>query len=199
MLVAATLFIQLLSGVQALPAGVMSSAPSAPATRTLPDQPQPENARARNITSGETASASLTPDSYAVDSQSSQSLSTIRIPASQAPKAGPIVAAETIPSRRRWLALSILQHSAAAFDAYSTNVAVSRGATEQDPFLRPFTGSPGMYAAIEAGPLALDFLARHMQRSESPLLRKTWWLPQSASTALFLFSGVHNLGVPPRP
>lgn len=199
MLAAAALFFQLVSGVQALPAAAASVASSASAARTLPEKPQPGNAGEKRITASEGGSANLAPDSHAVDSQASQSLSTIRIPESKPSKASPKVAAESIPSRRRWLALSVLQHGAAAFDAYSTNLAVSRGATEQDPFLRPFSGSPGMYAAIQAGPVALDFLARHMQRSEIGLLRRAWWVPQSASAALFLFSGVHNLGVSRRP
>jgi hypothetical protein len=39
----------------------------------------------------------------------------------------------------------------------------------------------------------LDIVARRMQRSRNNLWRRTWWVPQSASTSVFLFSGVHNL------
>ena len=91
--------------------------------------------------------------------------------------------------------LSIAEHSAAAFDAYSTRQAISSGAHETDPMMRPFANSPGIYAAIQAGPVVLDYAARRMQRSQYQLLRRTWWLPQSASTGLFLFSGVHNLNL----
>ena len=38
----------------------------------------------------------------------------------------------------------------------------------------------------------LDIVARHMQRSRNNLWRHTWWVPQSASTGVFLFSGIHN-------
>lgn len=108
------------------------------------------------------------------------------------------IALEAVPSRKQWLALSIAVHSAAAFDAYSTRAAISRGAAEADPLIRPFAGSDGLYAAIQVAPLALDFVARRMQRSQNSLLRRTWWLPQSASAGLFLFAGAHNLTVPGR-
>jgi hypothetical protein len=105
------------------------------------------------------------------------------------------VAVENMPSRRNWLILSFVQHSAAAFDAYSTRQAIAAGAREDDPFMRPFAHTPAIYVASQAGPVLLDFAARRMQRSRNPLLRRTWWFPQSASTGLFLLSGVHNLRV----
>jgi hypothetical protein len=104
-----------------------------------------------------------------------------------------LIPADSAPSRRPWLILSAVQHSAAAFDAYSTRRAITRGAIETDPLLRPFAHSPAVYAAIQLGPVMLDIVARHMQRSRNNLWRRTWWVPQSASTSVFLFSGVHNL------
>jgi hypothetical protein len=100
---------------------------------------------------------------------------------------------ESAPSRRPWLILSGAQHSAAAFDAYSTRRAITRGAIETDPLMRPFAYSPAVYAATQLEPAMLDIVARHMQRSRNNLWRRTWWVPQSASTSIFLFSGVHNL------
>jgi hypothetical protein len=104
-----------------------------------------------------------------------------------------LIPADSAPSRRPWLILSAVQHSAAAFDAYSTRRAITRGAIETDPLLRPFAHSPAAYAAIQLGPAMLDIVARHMQRSRNNLWRRTWWVPQSASTSVFLFSGIHNL------
>jgi hypothetical protein len=127
--------------------------------------------------------------------QNSQALSTIRIPEPGTSKAAEVAAAEKRPYTRQWLVLSLVQHSAAAFDAYSTRQAISRGAVEDDPMMRPFAHSGAIYAAIQAGPLMLDFVARRMQHSENGFIRKMWWMPQSVSTAGFLFSGVHNLGV----
>jgi hypothetical protein len=98
---------------------------------------------------------------------------------------------------RSWLALSLVQHGAATFDAYSTRQSVSRGNIEDDPMMRPFAHSGAIYAAIQAGPVALDFIARRMQHSENGMIRKMWWVPQSVSTATFIFAGVHNLNVTP--
>lgn len=96
---------------------------------------------------------------------------------------------------REWLALAIAQHSAAAFDAWSTRCAVSSGGgREANPFLRPFAGNGSLYAAIQVSPLALDYVGRRMMHSEHPWMRRTWWAPEVAGTALSLLSGVHNLG-----
>jgi hypothetical protein len=130
--------------------------------------------------------------------QNSQSFSTIRIPDGNE-KRYATREAESIPSRREWLALMILEHSAAAFDAYSTRGAISRGAKEEDPMMRPFAHSPAIYAAIQVGPALLDVLARRMQRSQYNFVRRTWWVPQSVSTGGSIFSGVHNLSVVGHP
>jgi hypothetical protein len=123
-----------------------------------------------------------------------QSFSTVRIPRPSSKEYG-IKEAMTMPSRRAWLALSIVQHGAAAFDAYSTRQAVGHGAVEDDPLMRPFANSPAIYVATQVGPVIFDLLARHMQHSEYPMVRRWWWMPQSISAGLSIFSGVHNLGV----
>jgi hypothetical protein len=125
--------------------------------------------------------------------QNSQSLSTIRVPEPQPAKPVEIIGIRNLPSRKSLLVLSLVQHGAATFDAYATRRAVSSGAVESDPFMRPFAGSPAIYAAIQVGPAVLDYVASRMQRSPNRFLRRTWWLPQAASTGLFIFSGVHNL------
>lgn len=123
-----------------------------------------------------------------------QSFSTVRIPTSSS-KENSVKEAMTVPSRNAWIALSIVQHGAAAFDAYSTRQAVGHGAVEDDPLMRPFANSPAIYVATQVGPVIFDLLARHMQRSEYPLVRRFWWMPQSMSAGLSIFSGVHNLSV----
>ncbi len=137
----------------------------------------------------------VTPVSIA---QNAQSFSTIRIPEAKE-KRYPIREAESAPARREWLALAVAEHGAAAFDAYTTRQAISRGAVEEDPTMRPFAHSPAIYAAIQVGPVLFDLLARHMQRSHYDFERRTWWLPQSASTGVSIFSGVHNLSVAGHP
>ena len=124
-----------------------------------------------------------------------ESLSTIRIPQNLPNKPAQSIGVERLPSRRSWVILSAVQHSAAAFDAYSTRQSIENGGVERDPLMRPFAHSPAMYAAIQVGPLLLDYTARKMQRSHYDVARKLWWAPQSAATALFIVSGVHNLHV----
>lgn len=95
---------------------------------------------------------------------------------------------------RMWTALTIAQHSAATFDAWSTRRALSAGGVyEADPLMRPFANSAALYGAIQAGPLVLDYFGRRMSHSQNEWLRRFWWIPQSVATAGFLFSGSHNL------
>jgi len=105
------------------------------------------------------------------------------------------IGVESLPSRRTWIALSVLQHSAAVFDAYSTRQAIQSGATEQNPLLRPFASSPAIYAATQVCPLILDYAGRRMQLSHNSLIRRMWWVPQSTGAAVSIFSGVHNMNV----
>lgn len=135
----------------------------------------------------------------ATPAQESQSLSTLRLEKPKLSKSGNINIANEMPSRRKWIALAVAEHGAAAFDAYTTRLAIGRGAVEADPLMRPFANSPGLYVAIQVAPLALDYAARRMQRSQNVFVRKMWWLPQAGGTAMYIFSGVHNLGVASRP
>src|SRR5438270_12885066 len=97
--------------------------------------------------------------------------------------------------RRDWLALTIAQHSAATFDAWTTRRAVSGGAYETDPLLRPFSGNASVYVAIQVGPLLLDYVGRRMMTSRYGWMRRTWWIPQVVSTPAFFVSGTHNLSI----
>ncbi|MGH9717472.1 MAG: hypothetical protein ACRD4R_12210 [Candidatus Acidiferrales bacterium] len=133
------------------------------------------------------------------EAQESQSLSTLRLDQPQLAKAEKIKLVDETPSRRKWIALSAAVHGAAAFDAFTTRQAIGRGAVEADPMMKPFASSPSIYAAIQVAPLVLDYAARHMQRSQNPIIRRMWWLPQSGGAAMYLFSGAHNLGVGGRP
>jgi len=152
------------------------------------------NVASVELVSENSKSASIRPVSF--DSlQETQTLSTIHIPPPASPKENAIERAINSPSRRQWIALAIVEHGAAGFDAYSTRQAVGHGAVEQDPLMRPFAGSPAIYVATQVGPLLFDLLARHMQHSEYALVRRSWWLPQSLSAGISIFSGVHNLNV----
>jgi hypothetical protein len=100
--------------------------------------------------------------------------------------------------KKVWYALTFASSGAAGFDAWSTRRAISGGyGTESNPLLRPFAHSNAFYAATQVSPLVLDYVGRKMMTSRHPLLRRMWWLPQSAGTGMSLFAGVHNLGVVP--
>jgi hypothetical protein len=193
----AVLLFHLTPGMHVIPkTAIVAASPAQPA-KALPVAPAPKGVAVSSSTEG-TATSTLLAESNAPAAQNSQALDTIHL--SQLPPAKPskVLGVEGVPSRKEWLLLSIADHSAAAFDAYSTRAAISRGATEANPLIRPFAGSDGLYAAIQVAPFALDFVARRMQRSQNGLLRRTWWLLQSVSTGVFLFAGVHNLGVSSR-
>jgi hypothetical protein len=171
------------------------------ATTAIPAKWQAEPDNFLNKTSAAESgsnSPKLTATSADQASENSQLLSLIYVPPIRPAKPERIIPAEGLHERRDWLILSIAQHSAAAFDAYSTRQAISSDAREDDPLMRPFAQSPAIYAAIQGCPVILDFAARRMQRSGNNFIRKTWWLPQSISTGMFLFSGVHNLYVASR-
>src|SRR4029077_8313035 len=60
---------------------------------------------------------------------------------------------ETRGQRVAWYSLMAAGHGAAAFDAYSTRLAISGNyGTETNPFLRPFSQSSALCAATEGTP-----------------------------------------------
>jgi hypothetical protein len=103
---------------------------------------------------------------------------------------------ETPRERKMWYALTAVSSAGAAFDAWSTRRAISGGfGTEANPLLRPFAHSNALYAATQVSPLVLDFVGKRMMRSEHPLLRRFWWIPQTAGASMSFAAGAHNVGV----
>jgi hypothetical protein len=103
---------------------------------------------------------------------------------------------ETRGQRVAWYGLMVAGHGAAAFDAYSTRLAISGNyGTETNPFLRPFSHSSALYAATQVSPAVLDYIGKRMMVSETRWVRKMWWLPQAAGSGFSVFAGVHNLNV----
>ena len=103
---------------------------------------------------------------------------------------------ETRNQRIAWYALAVTGHGAAAFDAYSTRLALSTNSgTESNMLLRPFAHSNALYAATQVSPLVMDYLGKRMMTSQSKLFRKLWWLPQVAGSGISISAGVHNLSV----
>lgn len=185
------------TAVAALPdAPTASAAPVA--TTATPNAAAPANALPAKPVSdnSETRPAVLRLAALDKAGNNTQILSTIHIPEANSKPLRRI--SVEVPSRRSWLALSLAQSGAAAFDAYATRQAIENGAHEADPFMRPFANSSGIYGAIQVCPIVLDFTARRMQRSENPMIRHTWWLPQALGTGLYIFSGAHDLQVASR-
>lgn len=183
-----------------LPAAPVTSNDSTDTADTREGKPTVDPSPAfRNVRLGEAPTGATTDPGGTKDvaldlDQMGQGLSNIRVPEIKRPQNNPIQEPE-VPSRRTWLVLTLAEHAAASFDAYSTRQAISRGAVEDDPLMRPFAHSDAIYVAAQAGPLLFDYIARRMQRSDNLTLRRFWWLPQSVSTGVSLFAGVHNLHV----
>ena len=110
---------------------------------------------------------------------------------------GAVIPRDSSPAEQRsWVALSLMAHGAAAFDAYSTRESLESGhGYERNPLMRPFAGSAAVYPAAQVLPFGLDYLSRRMMRSNKGLFRHTWWLPQLAATAGSTWLGVRNLHV----
>jgi hypothetical protein len=98
-------------------------------------------------------------------------------------------------NKKIWYSLVGVNHATAAFDAWSTRDSIQRGARELNPLLKPFASSNAMYAANQVVPFGMDYLGRRMMHSNNSVVRKLWWVPQTASAACALAAGVHNMGV----
>jgi hypothetical protein len=111
-------------------------------------------------------------------------------------EAQPLSAADDRNARRLWIGLSIVQHGAAAFDAWSTRRVISSGAGQElNPILRPFAGNASLYAAMQVTPALLDYMGHRMMYSRHSWARRTWWVPQAVAAGMSVFCGVHNMGV----
>ena len=93
-----------------------------------------------------------------------------------------------------WKSLVVASSGAATFDAWATRHTITTsGAQELNPLLKPFAGNASLYAAIQVGPVLLDFAGKKMMYSRHQWVRRVWWVPQSASFVTSIFCGAHNL------
>jgi hypothetical protein len=105
---------------------------------------------------------------------------------------------ETPRKRAIWYGLVAAGHGSAAFDAWTTRRAVSRGyGVEANPLERPFASSGAIYATTQVTPLIMDFLGRRMMRSSHPWMRRIWWVPQAAGASVSFGAGIHNYRMAP--
>ena len=102
--------------------------------------------------------------------------------------------AENRRKQMMWRGLVIASSGAATFDAWTTRRAISNyGAQELNPMLRPFAGNASLYAAIQVGPVLMDYVGKKMMYNSHPWVRRMWWVPQSAGFVGSIFCGAHNL------
>ena len=97
--------------------------------------------------------------------------------------------------KKTFFTLALLQHSAVAFDSWSTNRLIDAGGHELNPLLKPVAGTPAIYPVMQTWPMALDYLGARMARSNKPWMRKIWWLPQTASAASSFVIGARNVSL----
>lgn len=97
---------------------------------------------------------------------------------------------------KMWFVLGAMEHGAATFDAWSTRRNIVAGTMhETDPIMRPFANSNAMYAAVQVAPVLFDLLSKQMLCNSHSWVRKSWWVPQSASTVASILSGAHNVAI----
>ena len=178
------------AAVSVAEAAVAADAKDSGAARELPSMPKPKvdsDAGADGVTAnvaggGSAEAGAVQPPSAALAVQPMK-------PAYTRPR-------ETRGQRVAWYGLMAAGHGAAAFDAYTTRLAVSGNyATETNPFLRPFSHSSALYAVTQLSPAVMDYIGKRMMVSETRWVRKLWWLPQAGGSGFSVFAGVHNLGV----
>ena len=159
------------------------AAETAPSAASKPDAPLPKVNPAAANTDTESSSLAVEPAPAAAPLKSTLKPATRE-------------SYETPRQRRIWFGLMAASHGSAAFDAWTTRRAISGGyGTEGDPLQRPFANSNAIYATTQVVPVLMDFLGHRMMRSESPTVRKFWWIPQAASTGVSLGAGIHNYRV----
>jgi len=198
------------AGLSAPVAGALMSAPVSAKVSSLGANASPAPAAAVPAAAAPSQPAALTPVPLAATESSSLSLPDAPTPMPVA--AGRIDSAkamvfsvidpqfESRRDHRMWLGLSIAQHTAAGFDAWTTRREISSGqAQELNPLLKPFAGNSSIYLATQVTPVALDFLAHHMMYSTHSWERHTWWVPQVLGTASSFAAGFHNLTVRAMP
>lgn len=100
----------------------------------------------------------------------------------------------SIRERAAFYSLIAAEHGAAVLDAWSTRQVLQEGGRELDPLVRPFAHSATLYPALQVTPFAVDYFAAKLMRSNHPVLRKLWWVPQVVATSGSVYCGVANLG-----
>lgn len=198
-IISSTLPVPVAKSTATAPADGISKLPSLEnSSKNLPDAPRPVHSQPVEVASSAPNSNASMSAANASPEAAADALNGIYIaPGTDAikPLAFKPYTSPVERSAREWLALSIAQHAAATFDAWTTRRSVASGNVEADPMLKPFVHSDAIYGAIQGTPLVFDFLSRRMQRSDNRIVRRFWWVPQTAMASVSIYCGAHNLAI----
>jgi hypothetical protein len=89
--------------------------------------------------------------------------------------------------------LAGINAGAAVLDDVASRKVIEAGGYERNPLIRPFVHNSGTLAVESVGEVWLmAFLADRMKHSSHPVLRKTWWLPQTLNISAKTAGGIYN-------
>jgi hypothetical protein len=89
--------------------------------------------------------------------------------------------------------LAEINAGAAVWDDVASRKVIEGGGYERNPLMRPFVHNSGTIAVESVGEVWLmAFVADRMKHSNSSILRKTWWLPQTLNISAKVTGGVYN-------
>lgn len=89
--------------------------------------------------------------------------------------------------------LAELNAGAAVMDDVASRMVIESGGYERNPLMRPFVHNSGTLAVESAAEVWLmAFLGDRMKHSSHPLLRMTWWLPQTLNFSAKFSGGIYN-------
>jgi hypothetical protein len=89
--------------------------------------------------------------------------------------------------------LAAINAGTAVMDDVSSRKVIDAGGYEKNPLIRPFVHNSGTLAVESAGEVWLmAFVADRMKHSSHPVLRKTWWLPQTLNISAKAAGGSYN-------
>lgn len=89
--------------------------------------------------------------------------------------------------------LAEINAGAAAWDDAASRAVIKDGGIERNPLMRPFVHNTGTLVAESVGEVWLmAFVGDRMKHSSHPLLRKTWWLPQTLNFTAKFGGGIYN-------
>lgn len=89
--------------------------------------------------------------------------------------------------------LAEINAGAAILDDVASRKVIEAGGYERNPLMRPFVHNSGTLAVESVGEVWLmAFVADRMKHSSHPILRKTWWLPQTLNISAKVSGGIYN-------